>query len=409
MDWIEEYLENLGTRIRNLNLRKSLRLYIFVAVLAICLASAMTIQTCNGWKRIIETPYGHKTSENVFNKDQNAVFTLEYFVPEKELTKMDVILLEIINLLQYGCVLLYSVLAIAFVSRLYYRNKLKKPITIMTDAAQHISRNDMGYSCRYDSADEMGQLCRCLDNMRLKIISYQENLWKQAEDQRTLNAALAHDLRTPLTVMQGYVDLLLRFYPDGRLPKEKVMEILKTMQEQLGRLKNFGGTMKEIHSMEERAPQLKKIPLSLLYDKTRETAAALEETGGMEIEVKLKGNPAAELLADEFFVLEVAENLLSNALRYADKKIEVLLEAEREEGPLRLYVKDDGRGFSKEELTKAVSPYYREKTEDDGQDSSHFGIGLSISALLCKKHGGELELANSIHGGAIVCAVFSCM
>lgn len=48
MDWIEEYLENLGTRIRNLNLRKSLRLYIFVAVLAICLASAMTIQTCNG-------------------------------------------------------------------------------------------------------------------------------------------------------------------------------------------------------------------------------------------------------------------------------------------------------------------------------------------------------------------------
>lgn len=187
------------------------------------------------------------------------------------------------------------------------------------------------------------------------------------------------------------------------------MEILKTMQEQLGRLKNFGGTMKEIHSMEERAPQLKKIPLSLLYDKTRETAAALEETGGMEIEVKLKGNPAAELLADEFFVLEVAENLLSNALRYADKKIEVLLEAEREGGPLRLYVKDDGRGFSKEELTKAVSPYYREKTEDDGQDSSHFGIGLSISALLCKKHGGELELANSIHGGAIVCAVFSCM
>ena len=93
MDWIEEYLENLGTRIRNLNLRKSLHLYIFVAVLAICLASAMTIQTCNGWKRIIETPYGHKTSENVFNKDQNAVFTLEYFVPEKErrVSKSDIL------------------------------------------------------------------------------------------------------------------------------------------------------------------------------------------------------------------------------------------------------------------------------------------------------------------------------
>ena len=221
MDWIEEYLEDLGKKIRNLNLRKSLRLYIFVAVLAICLASAMTIQTCNGWKRIIEKPYGHKTSQMVLDKEKNTAFTFEYSIPEKELTKLDILLLEGINLLQYGCVLLYSVLAIAFVSRLYYRNKLKKPIDIMTDAAQHISKNDMGYSCRYDSPDEMGQLCRCLDDMRLQLISYQENLWKQAEDQRTLNAAFAHDLRTPLTVMQGYVDLLLRFYPDDRLQKEK--------------------------------------------------------------------------------------------------------------------------------------------------------------------------------------------
>lgn len=404
MDWIEGYLENLGKKIRNLNLKKSLRLYIFVAVLAICLASAMTIQTCNGWKRIIETPYMHKESKNVLDKDKNSVFTLEYYVPEKELTKTDIILLEVINILQYGCVLLYSVLAIAFVSILYYRNKLKIPIDIMTDAARHISGNDMGYSCRYESADEMGQLCRCLDDMRLKLIAYQENLWKQTEDQRTLNAAFAHDLRTPLTVMQGYVDLLLRFYPDGCLQEEKVMEILHTMQEQLGRLENFGGTMKEIHSMEERIPKKKSITLALLCDKIRETAVPLQETEGMEIQVKLMGNPETKLLADDSFVMEVAENLLSNALRYAQKKVEVLLEAQREEGPLRLYVKDDGRGFSKEELTKAVSPYYRDKEGD----SSHFGIGLSISALLCKKHGGELELANSICGGAIVCAVFSC-
>lgn len=99
MDWIEGYLENLGKKIRNLNLKKSLRLYIFVAVLAICLASAMTIQTCNGWKRIIETPYMHKESKNVLDKDKNSVFTLEYYVPEKELTKTDIILLEVINIL----------------------------------------------------------------------------------------------------------------------------------------------------------------------------------------------------------------------------------------------------------------------------------------------------------------------
>ena len=125
------------------------------------------------------------------------------------------------------------------------------------------------------------------------------------------------------------------------------MEILHTMQEQLGRLENFGGTMKEIHSMEERIPKKKSITPALLCDKIRETAVPLQETEGMEIQVKLMGNPETKLLADDSFVMEVAENLLSNALRYAQKKVEVLLEAQREEGPLRLYVKDDGRGFSK--------------------------------------------------------------
>ena len=69
---------------------------------------------------------------------------------------------------------------------------------------------------------------------------------------------------------------------------------------------------------------------------------------------------------------------------------------------LLIFVKDDGKGFSKEELNMASKPYY----SGENISSEHFGLGLTICKMLCEKHGGGIYLSNSIHGGAIVCAEF---
>ena len=117
-----------------------------------------------------------------------------------------------------------------------------------------------------------------------------------------------------------------------------------------------------------------------------------------------------ELLSDSLFydedvVMEVFGNLLSNAIRYARHKIQVL--AKQREDMLCLYVKDDGRGMTSEELSKAVSPYYSDKKQvENDEGEPHFGLGLTICRMLCKKHGGDLSLSNSIEGGAVVCAEF---
>lgn len=73
---------------------------------------------------------------------------------------------------------------------------------------------------------------------------------------------------------------------------------------------------------------------------------------------------------------------------------------------LILAVRDDGPGFAKEQMRKALRPYYKEY-EDDAKDE-HFGIGLHICRQLCRKHGGTLDIANSVEGGAIATASFSC-
>lgn len=102
-------------------------------------------------------------------------------------------------------------------------------------------------------------------------------------------------------------------------------------------------------------------------------------------------------------IMEVFDNILSNAIRFAHSMVEISMDIETEKELLILYVKDDGMGFTEEELKKAVLPYFH----GEGQREEHFGIGLHIAQQLCARHGGSLSLANSMYGGALVSVSFS--
>ena len=103
---------------------------------------------------------------------------------------------------------------------------------------------------------------------------------------------------------------------------------------------------------------------------------------------------------DKEIILEVVENLLSNALRYAKDEIQINISLSGDE--LIAIVSDDGQGFveSPEVVTKA---FYHSNPQDDLQ---HFGLGMYISRVYCEKHGGRLLLGNKKSGGAIVKAIF---
>ena len=112
-----------------------------------------------------------------------------------------------------------------------------------------------------------------------------------------------------------------------------------------------------------------------------------------------KEYPGITIKYDLDLINEVMENLLNNAYRFAKKRIDITITLQ--EKLLIIYVKDDGPGFSKKELLTATEPYYSQNK------NSHFGLGLTIAEALTQKHGGNLKIANSIDGGAIVSAVFA--
>ncbi len=100
-------------------------------------------------------------------------------------------------------------------------------------------------------------------------------------------------------------------------------------------------------------------------------------------------------IMDEMVVMEVLENLVSNALRYALTKVEITLDESEDGRKMIFYVQDDGPGFTREGLRQAVRPYYRDKEKAQG---NHYGIGLYICKMLCEKHGETCHCPTALTG-----------
>ena len=107
-----------------------------------------------------------------------------------------------------------------------------------------------------------------------------------------------------------------------------------------------------------------------------------------------------EFYGDKEVILEVTENLLSNALRYGKQQITIAVNIGY--AKLSICVMDDGDGF-REEAEKITEAFYGQNVKDS---LKHAGLGMYISRLYCEKHGGKLILENDEQGGAVVTAIF---
>lgn len=403
MDYLDELFMNWEKKIKNSSLKTSLSWYIVLAVVGVIICSLITMLFCEGWLNLLSLQ-GER--QGIIMRYDGNLFQV-VTVNEDSLDANTLRAYEIFRIIQYLCILIYSVIAIMVVSKLYYKRKLEEPLRLLHMEAEAIAREDLSFCCEYKSEDEMGEICRTFDGLRKQLAESRQKNWDIMEAQRQLNAAFAHDLRTPLTVMKGYIEMITQFYPKGRMPEEKLYENLDLLYKQVLRMEAFSGTMKEIHSFEEMKVEKKKWKLSDVKNRLEESIRGLRKTSEKRIELAYAGNCRKDregetIYVDERFLLETVENLLGNALRFCQERVEIQLE--REEKFLRIYVLDDGKGFGRQEINTAWKPYYT----GEPADGEHFGLGLSICKNLCEKHGGSLSLSNNLKGGAIVCAEFYC-
>ncbi len=285
-------------------------------------------------------------------------------------------------------------------SLLFYRHKMRRPVEILADASRRIAAADLDFTIHYDSKDEMGRLCASFEQMRRSLFGGNRELWRTLEERKRLNAAFAHDLRTPLTVLRGYADLLSKYVPQGRISQEKLLDTVSTLSRQVARLESYAASMTALQKLEDIVPSPAPVEASALLRELEETARVLCKS--YSLRYSLESGLTGTVSVDLEVVLQVYENLLSNAARFAREQITIL--CTRDGDRLLLDVMDDGPGFSEKDLLFATRPYYG--SEKNGEEG-HFGLGLNICKILCEHHGGSLTLGNHLQGGAHIAAAFA--
>ena len=279
----------------------------------------------------------------------------------------------------------------------FYKVKLKDPLAQLDMGTKRIMENDLDFFITFNSKDELGQLCKSFESMRRELLKSNQTLWQQMEERKNLNAAFAHDLRTPVTVLKGSALILEKALVHEDLIADCISESISLITQYSDRIEKYIQAMTSIQKLEELTFAPKSVEWDLFVKELKNSLNILGTYAGREIEFVAR-EKSNEIAIDKHMIHNVVENLVANALRYAREVVTV--DISLDDKKMIITVLDDGRGFSTEILEKGAAPFLC-----DGSQGEHFGIGLFICHLLCGKHGGSLTLENHSNG-AKVTAVF---
>ena len=292
--------------------------------------------------------------------------------------------------------------------RHFYRVHIAGPLSELAGAAERIAGQDLDFSIRRVRGRELGRLSETLEGMRSSLLDAQRELWRTAEGRRRLNAAFAHDIRTPITVLKGTVEMAQMRLGRGDMLAGESLDALST---QIARLERYAVSMGGLTKLEDRPVERSRILARELADELAAHASdvVLARGTGLGLSVARDALDCAARVAGEVdiwvnadlpLIEEVLDNLLSNACGHASSAVELGMAIDGDR--LIVTVLDDGTGFTPEALRRGRDPFFSEN-----KSAEHFGLGLNVSSVLCELHGGELGLANRATGGACVTTTFA--
>lgn len=387
-------------KIRNLSLKKTILLYFVISLTAAFLLSGFTVHFArNMQNKIWEKYIDYADYTDVFQQ-HGKKYDIEISRPnQSQMNRLDHHLSEMCDFMETYSVLIFSIVGSVVAVFFFYKNKLKTPLQELKDASQMIADNELDFHVSYENKDEMGTLCKEFEMMRSDLSDNNRKMWRMIDDEKALRNAIAHDIRSPLSILRGYQEMLLEFVSAESIKTEDVIDILQTGMYQIDRIEHFTENMRKMSHLEQRELQCSEIELSELAKKIEAEAAMLSKKESKLCKVE-RVQEQNIVKVDEELVMEVTDNLLENAVRYAQKSI--ALQIKKKDGFLIISVEDDGIGFVDTE-EKVTEPFYHKNPQDD---LKHFGLGMYISRIFCEKHGGNLKIYNARQGGAHVEALF---
>ncbi len=295
------------------------------------------------------------------------------------------------SLLGLGATLInLSTTFVFFIITFWYVRRQTKPLEKLTETAGKIASGDLTARADQDLKNEIGALAETFNSMADQLTKKIELLERDNLIKKEFISIMAHNLQTPLTIIRGYVDQMLK--EKGNLPPDQThtLEIIDSTIKNLVKMNSRLLTTIELQGETIKLNKVKKDLGPLASAVVKEFRKRAEEKQ-ITLELKVAREPlTAEF--DEDWLKVVFENLLDNSLKYTPEKGEVAVRVGKTaEGSIFGEVEDTGIGIPKEEQENVLLPFHRTK-DVLRADFEGVGVGLYIVKTVIEKHNGQLEL-----------------
>ena len=281
---------------------------------------------------------------------------------------------------------------LALLLGLVFATRVTRPLASLNEAARRVAAGDLSTPVAIRGNDEIAELSASFNAMT-------EELRRLEDAKKRMIADAAHELRTPVTLIQGTVEAMI----DGVFPLD--VATLESMHEETVRLSRLIDTLRELEIIEsgELVLELEEVDPLDLANKALSLFSSQAAAKGISLSVVEPGPAMPRLVADRLRLGEVVYNLVSNAIKYSPPgslvRIGVSAAQDTKRDFVRIAVEDSGPGIPIEERGRIFERFYR-IDRSRAQDSGGRGLGLAIASEIVKAHGGSIEVGDSDLGGA---------
>jgi two-component system phosphate regulon sensor histidine kinase PhoR len=292
-----------------------------------------------------------------------------------------------------------TAVGIALTVAYFLSRSITLPIRQMKDTAEQIAKGEFARRVRIKGKDELGELGKSLNAMADELQRKIENLDRMDRIRTDFVANVSHELKTPLTLIKGYIETLEDRAMDDKDQSARFVSIIKEHSDRLGNIVDDLLSLSELESSKDPVHRTEFDLKKLIDDISLGFGHALAEKK-QTLSVSSQGTDL-RIKADHNKIEQLFVNLIDNAIKYTKESGRIELSLLEQNQAVRVTVQDNGIGIPREDIDRVFERFYRvDKARSRRLGGT--GLGLSIAKHIVLAHNGKITLESELNEGTKV-------
>ena len=289
--------------------------------------------------------------------------------------------------------------AIIIIPSIRFGKRIKKQMQPVLDAIGQIKDQNLEYETSCSGIKEFDDCLSAIDDMRDALRESLEKQWKTEQEKKQQMSALAHDIKTPLTIVRGNAELLSETELTTE-QKKNITYVLNGTTQIQSYVKQLIDVTKSWNCSDVTYTTVR---LEDFFADIKEQALGLVEIYHQKIDWKAgQSDKKVTIAYDPMF--RAVMNVIQNAVEHTKENGIIYIDAKEQDDRLTFIVEDSGSGFTKEALLHGTEQFFMDDTSRNGE--AHYGMGLFFAKTVAEKYGGGIKLSNSENTGGARVEIF---